>query len=193
MHEGKQMTATAKATAGAPSAGSTTWDSLDWRAIERSVTRLQVRIAQAARLKRYGKAKALQRLLTHSFAGKAWAVRRVVRNRGRRTAGVDGVLWRTPRQKMAAIGSLQRRGYKPQPLRRIYIPKRNGKRRPLSIPTMKDRAMQAVDALALSPVAEMQADRNSYGFRPGRSTADALGQCFNVLAKGVLHDPVMMA
>jgi RNA-directed DNA polymerase len=115
---------------------------------------------------------------------KLWAVRRVVSNQGKRTPGVDKVLWKTPRQKMQAVRSLRRRGYKPLPLRRIYIPKRNGKRRPLGIPTMKDRAMQALYLLALLPVAEALADANSYGFRPRRSTADALGQCYCALAKG---------
>jgi RNA-directed DNA polymerase len=115
---------------------------------------------------------------------KLWAVRRVVNNQGKRTPGVDKVLWKTPRQKMQAARSLRRRGYQPQPLRRIYIPKRNGKRRPLGIPTMKDRAVQALFLLALLPVAEALADPNSYGFRPRRSVADALGQCYCALAKG---------
>lgn len=169
---------------GAPSALQDRWENLDWASIGGKVTRLQVRIAKAVAEKRYGKAKALQWLLTHSFNAKAWAVRRVVQNRGRGTPGVDGVTWKTPRQKMRAIRSLRRRGYKPRPLRRITIPKRNGKRRPLSIPTMKDRAMQALYLLALNPVAETLADRNSYGFRLGRSIADAHMQCFNSLAKG---------
>jgi RNA-directed DNA polymerase len=183
MREGKQMVTMGTPSVGAPSAQNDTWDSLDWNTINRRVKRLQVRIAQAVAQKRYGKVKALQWLLTHSFSAKAWAVRRVVRNRGGRTPGVDGILWRTARQKVQAIRSLKRRGYNPQPLRRITIPKRNGKRRPLSIPTLRDRAMQALYLLALNPVAEETADRNSYGFRIGRSIADAHMQCFNALAK----------
>jgi RNA-directed DNA polymerase len=81
------------------------------------------------------------------------------------------------------VQNLKRRGYRPLPLRRHYIPKKNGKKRPLSIPVMRDRAMQALHALALKPIAETVGDRNSYGFREGRSCADAIGQCFCALAK----------
>jgi RNA-directed DNA polymerase len=128
--------------------------------------------------------KALQWLLTHSFSGKALAVKRVTENQGKRTPGVDGVRWATPAARLKAIGSLHRRGYRPLPLRRVYIPKANGKQRPLGIPTMKDRAMQALYLLALEPVAETTGDPNSYGFRRERSTADALQQCFNALCRG---------
>ena len=159
------------------------WDAINWRHVERQVRRLQTRIAQAEKQGRAGKVKALQRLLAHSFSAKLWAVRRVVVNKGRRSPGVDGVLWKTPEERWLAARSLRARGYNPQPLRRIYIPKKNGKLRPLSIPTMTDRAMQALYLLALNPVAEVRADPNSYGFRPYRSTADALGQCFCIFAK----------
>jgi RNA-directed DNA polymerase len=169
--------------AGALPAWQTDWNAIQWGPIYRKVRRLQVRIAKAVKEKRWGKVDFLQRLLTRSLPAKLWAVRRVVSNQGKRTPGVDKITWKTPRQKMQAVRSLRRRGYTPQPLRRIYIPKRNGKRRPLGIPTMRDRAMQALYLLALLPVAETQADPNSYGFRPRRSTADALGQCFCALAK----------
>ena len=96
---------------------------------------------------------------------------------GRKTPGVDGESWDTLEKKMAAVGMLHGRGYRPLPLQRIYIPKSNGKLRPLSIPTMKDRAMQALHLLALDPVAETTADENSYGFRQKRRCADAVDGC----------------
>jgi retron-type reverse transcriptase len=100
--------------------------------------------------------KALQHLLTHSFSGKAIAVKRVTENRGKKTPGVDGEVWSTPASKSQALISLKRRGYKPLPLRRIYIPKANGKKqRPLGIPAMKDRAMQALYLLALNPLQKL--------------------------------------
>ena len=92
---------------------------------------------KATKEKRWGKVKALQRLLTHSFSGKALAVRRVTENQGKNTPGVDKVTWNTPRKKITAISSLRQRDYHPQPLRRIYIPKKNGKKRPLGIPVIR--------------------------------------------------------
>lgn len=165
-----------------------TWGQFDWSKCERNARRLQARIVKATQERRWGKVKSLQRLLTHSFCGKALAVKRVTENQGKHTAGVDGVRWSTPAAKYKAIGSLRRRGYQPRPLRRVYIPKANGKMRPLGIPTMKDRAMQALHLLALLPVAETFADPNSYGFRPERSTADAIDQSFKLLSKH--SDPV---
>ena len=157
------------------------WHSADWRAVNQNVRRLQARIVKATRVKRWNKVKALQHLLTHSLSGKLFAVRQVTENSGKKTSGVDKVTWETPEKKMQAVQSLKSRGYKPLPLKRVFIPKSNGKLRPLGIPTMRDRAMQALYLLALDPVAETIADPNSYGFRKMRSTADAMGQCFNAL------------
>src|SRR5882757_1418624 len=159
------------------------WDAIEWQSIERQVLRLQMRIAKAVREGRWGKVKSLQWLLTHSFAAKLLAVRRVTQNAGRKTAGVDGIVWRTAAQKLKAARSLQRRSYRTLPLRRVYIPKKNGRLRPLGIPAMSCRAMQALHLQALEPIAETLADPNSYGFRPKRSTADAIGQCFKLLSR----------
>ena len=157
------------------------WEQIDWSRCEQTARRLQARIVKATQEGRHGKVKALQWLLTHSFCGRALAVKRVTHNKGKNTPGVDGAVWRSPASRYKAIDTLRRRGYSPQPLRRVYIPKANGKLRPLGIPTMKDRAMQALYLLALLPVAETTADLNSYGFRPARSTADAIEQCFNAV------------
>ncbi|MEI2722054.1 MAG: group II intron reverse transcriptase/maturase [Verrucomicrobiota bacterium] len=169
--------------AGASSHKVSDWEAVNWPQVRHDVRRLQLRIAKAIRARRYGRAKALSWLLTHSRPAKLLAVKRVTENKGAKTPGVDNVIWRTDRQKYAAAQNLKRRGYRPQPLRRIYIPKKNGKLRPLSIPTLHDRAQQALHALALKPIAETIGDRNSYGFREGRSCADANGQCFCALAK----------
>jgi RNA-directed DNA polymerase len=158
------------------------WHQIHWAGCHQQVRRLQARIVKATQEGRWNKVKALQWLLTHSWSGKVIAVKRVTENHGKKTPGVDGETWSTPSTKLLAVLSLRRRGYQPLPLRRVFIPKSNGKSRPLGIPTMKDRAMQALHLLALEPVAESTADKNSYGFRPERSTADARGQCFKVLA-----------
>lgn len=178
----KQMMVVSQIAASASTDKNTNWHSVNWRQCHKIVRSHQVRIVKATKEGRWGKVKALQRLLTHSFSGKAIAVRRVTENRGKRTAGVDGEIWNTPQLKTHAITSLKQHGYNPTPLRRIYIPKSNGSRRPLGIPTMKDRAMQALYKLALEPIAETKADRHSYGFRPERSTADAVQQCYTVLS-----------
>ncbi len=167
---------------GAVSREAAEWYAIDWQAINRNVRRLQVRIVQATKESRWGRVRALQRLLTHSYSGKVLAVRRVTENNGKATPGVDQEIWDTPEKKTQAVHALKRRGYRSQPLRRVYIPKSDGKTmRPLGIPTMIDRGQQALHLLALDPVVETTADRNSYGFRQKRSCADAIGQCFLVL------------
>jgi RNA-directed DNA polymerase len=168
---------------GAASHKAEEWHSIDWAKAHRMVRRLQARIVKATQEQQWGKVKALQRLLTHSFSGKALAVKRVTENQGKRTPGVDGKIWNTPQEKAMAIQMLRQRGYHPQPLRRINIPKSNGSKRPLSMPCMLCRAMQALYLLALDPIAETTADPNSYGFRKERSPADAIEQCFKALGK----------
>jgi RNA-directed DNA polymerase len=156
------------------------WHSINWKKVWCIVRRLQARIVKAVREGRWHKVKSLVYLLTHSFSGRALAILRVISNSGARTPGVDGVIWNTPEAKSKAFGTLRRHGYKPQPLRRAYIPKSNGKR-PLGIPTMTDRAMQALYLLGLDPIAETLADGHSYGFRLERCCADALDECHKVL------------
>jgi len=176
------MTQQVTSQCGAPSASSL-WSSIDWQQVEDDVFRLQMRIAKATKAQRWNKVRALQRLLTRSHQAKLLAVKRVTSNRGRNTSGIDGTLWINPQQKWQAALALSCRGYQAQPLRRIHIPKKNGKTRPLGIPTMHDRAMQALFLLATEPVAETTADHHSYGFRPKRSAADAIERCFVVLAQ----------
>ena len=106
------------------------WKSIQWKKVERKVKELQMRIAKAVRDKKLRRVKSLQWLLTHSFYAKLLAVKRVVTNKGSRTPGVDGVIWKTPKQKMHAVTSLNRRGYRPLPLRRVYVRKKSGKLRP---------------------------------------------------------------
>lgn len=156
---------------------------MNWQKAQSEVKRLQMRIAKAVKEKRYGKAKALQWVLTHSHYAKMLAVKRVTGNNGAKTPGIDGVIWKTDTQKLQSVSQLKHNGIKTQPLRRIYIPKKNGQKRPLGIPTMMDRAYQARHLLALEPIAETTADLNSYGFRPKRSTDDAIEQCFIALAR----------
>jgi len=142
-----------------------------------------VRIVKAARANKWHKVRSLQRLLANSFSARALAVRRVTENQGKKTPGVDGEVWDTPVKKAQAVERLKKRCLAAQPLRRTYIPKANGKLRPLGIPTMLDRAYQSLHLLGLDPVAEVTGDTNSYGFRRERSTADAIEQCFLVLAR----------
>ncbi len=159
------------------------WHQIDWRHVNAQVRGLQTRIAKATQDQDWRRVKVLQRFLVRSFSGRCVAVRRVTENAGRRTPGVDGETWSTPETKWHATQQMNSRGYRPLPLRRVYIPKSNGKMRPLGIPTMRDRAMQALYLLALEPVAETCADVNSYGFRRGRCTADAVAQLFILLAR----------
>ena len=177
------MTEVVKLT-GATSISGQHWKAINWQKVKAEVKRLQMRIAKAVREgKSANKIKVLQWMLSHSFSAKLLAVRRVTSNKGARTPGVDGEIWNTPAKKMKGTLSLIRKGYKALPLLRVLIPKRNGKYRPLGIPTIKDRATQALYLLTLEPIAETTADPNSYGFRYYRACRDAIAQCFCALAK----------
>ena len=157
------------------------WHSINWAKCQRIVRSLQRRIVKAVCAGFWRKVRRLCYILTHSFSARALAVRRVTENSGKKTAGVDGEIWNTPAKKWRAIEVIgDWKGYNSRALRRIYIPKKNGKKRPLGIPTMQDRARQALHKQALEPIAETQADANSYGFRSKRRCADAIDQCFKV-------------
>ena len=165
----------------APAGPGKSWETIAWKTAQARTKKLQMRIAKAQTEGRRGKVQALQRLLVHSWMAKVLAVKRVTENRGKRTPGVDRELWISSKEKYEAIKRIKRRGYHAQPLRRTYIPKANGKKRPLGIPTMIDRTMQTLYKMALEPIAETTGDPNSYGFRIGRCTQDAAEQCFKAL------------
>ncbi len=160
------------------------WVDIDWNMVEEHVNRLQTRITKAVKQGEWYLVKRLQYLLTNSFYAKSLAVKRVTQNKGKRTAGIDGAKWITPNSMMNAALKLSNKKYKATPLRRVYIPKPGTtKKRPLSIPIMYDRAMQALHALALQPIAEITADPRSFGFRKNRSTQDACHYAFVCLSR----------
>jgi len=160
------------------------WNNINWEKVEKQINRLQTRITKAVIEKKWYLVKRLQYLLTHSYYAKLLAVRRVIQNKGKRTAGIDNKKWKSSEEKMKAVLSLTDTGYKARSLKRVYIEKYGKKKkRPLGIPTLHDRAMQALYALALEPVAETTADKTSFGFRKYRSTHDAMQQIFIVMAR----------
>jgi len=160
-----------------------TWENIDWTKVQEHVNKLQFRIAKAVVKGNIYKAKRLQYLLTNSSYAKLLAIKKVTSNKGKNTPGIDGILYRTPKQKLNAALSLSHLKYRSLPLKRTYIEKKGKKaKRPLGIPTMYDRAMQALFALALEPIAETTADTMSFGFRKYRSAHDAREHAFNCLA-----------
>lgn len=124
-------------TVGAGSIKEVDWHSINWKKAHRNVRRLQARIVKAQQEGNTGKVRALQWILTHSFSAKALAVKRVTQNQGKNSPGVDRITWSTPEKKADAIKSTGRQSYKASPLRRVYIPKKNGKMRPLGILTIQ--------------------------------------------------------
>src|SRR5262245_21285523 len=161
-----------------PTKGQTepSWADIDWHTVETNVKRLQERIYRATTNGDWARVKNLQKLLVRATSTKLLAIRRITQqNQGRHTAGVDGVLCDTPEARLELFrGGLKLQGYHPLRVRRVYIPKGNGKQRPLGIPTVKDRVMQAIVKAALEPEWEARFEANSYGFRPGRCTMDAI-------------------
>lgn len=160
------------------------WKQINWEQAKTYINRLQIRIVKAVQENKWRLVRRLQYLITHSFYGKALAVKRVISNKGKNTPGIDGKVWKTEKEKGDAITTLQTNGYRASALRRIYIEKFGKKeKRPLGIPTMKDRAMQALQLLGLEPVAETLADTVSFGFRKYRSAQDAMAYGFSILCR----------
>ncbi|MEH2284459.1 MAG: group II intron reverse transcriptase/maturase [Nostoc sp.] len=155
------------------------WKDIDWRKLERKVFKLQKRIYQASSRGNVKLVRKLQKLLISSRSARALSVRRVTQdNQGKKTAGVDGIKSLTPNLRLTLINEIKL-GSKVKPTRRVWIPKPGSEeKRPLGIPTMKDRALQALVKLALEPEWEARFEPNSYGFRPGRSCHDAVGAIF---------------
>lgn len=155
------------------------WKTIPWRKLERKVFKLQKRIYQASQRGDVKVVRKLQKMLMKSWSARTLAVRRVSQdNQGKKTAGVDGVKSLTPMKRLDLVNKLYL-GTKVRPTRRVWIPKPGTvEKRPLGIPTMRDRALQALVKLALEPEWEARFEPNSYGFRPGRSCHDAIEAIF---------------
>ena len=165
------------------------WSGIDWATTEAAVKRLQGRIYRAAATGKGRQVKNLQKLLVRFPSAKRLAVRRVTQqNAGRNTPGIDGVVCRTPEGRTRWVNDLGLKGYRPLPVRCVHIPKPDGRRRPLGIPTVRDRAMQMLVKLALEPEWETRFEANSYGFRPGRCTMDAIVALHATLAPAGASD-----
>lgn len=162
------------------------FNSINWYKCQKELARIQEKVAVAYMNKDKNKVIKYQELIIKSFAARALAVKKVITNRGKNTAGIDRERWDTAKQKMDAIiklGEINPNNYIAKPLKRIYIPKANGGKRPLSIPCMFDRAMQALYAFSLDPIAECTSDSKSYGFRKYRGCLDAIKYTHNILSK----------
>jgi RNA-directed DNA polymerase len=160
------------------------WDAVNWRARERQVERLRQRIFTASQVGDLKRVRSLQKLMLRSRANTLLAVRRVTEvNAGRLTAGVDGRIVLDGQDKAALVNGIQRRQkfWQARPVKRVYIPKADGRRRPLGIPVIVDRVLQARVTAALEPEWEARFEPRSYGFRPGRSCQDAIQAIFTTV------------
>lgn len=151
------------------------YKNIEWNKAQEALRKLQDELVVAYRIKNEEKVKILQHKIVKSFGARALAVRRVYVNTGSKTPGIDGVIWKSDSDLVKAIYELSNlSNYKAKPIRRIYIPKSLDKKRPLGIPTMFDRAVQALYLMTIQPIAEEVSDDRSYGFRPYKSVHDAV-------------------
>ena len=161
------------------------WKEIPWKKLEKRIYKLQKRIYKASSRGDVKAVRRLQKTLMRSWAAKCLAVRRVSQdNQGKKTAGIDGVKSLTPVQRLKLVNKLKLSQKKAKPTRRVWIPKPGTEeKRPLGIPTMDDRAKQALAKLALEPEWEARFEPNSYGFRPGRSCQDAVEAIYTAINK----------
>jgi RNA-directed DNA polymerase len=156
------------------------WDTVDWRKAQRLVNNLRQRIFRATQAGDHGKVRSLQKLMLRSSSNILMSVRRVTQvNAGRNMPGIDKVVVKTPTARGQLVDYLSTfHPWRSKPVRRVYIPKSNGKQRPLGIPTVLDRCLQAMAKNALEPEWEARFEGSSYGFRPGRSCQDAIARLY---------------
>ena len=162
------------------------WATIDWKPVKKRVKNLRQRIYRATKEGQWNKVRSLMKLMLRSYSNLLLSVRRATQeNQGKKTAGIDGQRALTDSERVSLVKEMQEyTPWKVKPTRRIYIPKANGKQRPLSIPCITDRVAQAIVKNALEPSWEARFEANSYGFRPGRNCHDAISQCHKRLRKG---------